>query len=273
MARVGQVLGDDAARGCRDDDGDDWEEESGVGVLQSGLVAVEHDERHRNACGERQEGVKPPKGPGELDDPASPRLQAEDHHVDDGRQTHRVAAKEQGLAWMRNHSTPDLGIQSIPNDRDEVEEEEEKDVEGEEDVRYVLNPLRIVRQVMQQNRNDARAHDYGKPSANTVSQVGSGDISGIRKDAYDGVKFRTILRQPRLFLQGVVCVGANTVLLSSATEEVDNAVCCCCCIWQGVISVSSADATMAELHCDMAYKAEQERLDQCQTNLELCLEV
>lgn len=65
---------------------------------------------------------------------------------------------------MRNHGPPNLRVKGIPRQRDTGEYRKEENVEAEEDVTYVLQPLRIVRQVMKEDGNDASSHVDCKPT-------------------------------------------------------------------------------------------------------------
>ena len=77
---------------------------------------------------------------------------------------HGETPQEQRLARVRDHGPPDLRVQRVPQHRDGEEDDEEDDVGGEEDVRDVLQPLRVPGQVVQQHRDDTRAHVDGEPS-------------------------------------------------------------------------------------------------------------
>lgn len=83
VVRVGQHLGDDAAGGGGNDGGHDGQEQGGRGVFEARPVPVHDDEGHGDARGHGEERVDPPKGPGEVDEPAAPVAAAKDHHVDD----------------------------------------------------------------------------------------------------------------------------------------------------------------------------------------------
>lgn len=84
MVSVGEGLSDDATRGCGDNSGHNGEEEGGGGVLETGSMAMHDDEGHGDAGCHGEEDVEPPEGPGEVDEPVTPLLAAEDHHIDDG---------------------------------------------------------------------------------------------------------------------------------------------------------------------------------------------
>lgn len=56
---------------------------------------------------------------------------------------------------MANHSRPYLGIDRVAYDAYAEEEAEEEDVEGEDDVGYVLQPSSVVWKVVEEDRDDA----------------------------------------------------------------------------------------------------------------------
>ncbi len=77
---------------------------------------------------------------------------------------HGEAAQEEGLARVLNHGAPDLGVQAVAEDADEEKGDKEDDVEAKDDVGNVLQPRRVVGQVVEEDRDDARAHVDGEPS-------------------------------------------------------------------------------------------------------------
>lgn len=60
------------------------------------------------------------------------------NHVDDGRQTHGKASKEETLRRVSDHGRPDLGVQRVAQQAQEKEQHEESHVQRKEDVRDVL---------------------------------------------------------------------------------------------------------------------------------------
>lgn len=105
-----------------------------------------HDyEGHADGCGHGEKNINPPEGPGEVDEPVSPVLAAENHHADDGCEPHWEAAEKQRLCWMRYHGPPYLGIHGIPCDGKTQEDGEQQYVKSEEDVADVLEPPGVVR--------------------------------------------------------------------------------------------------------------------------------
>ena len=77
---------------------------------------------------------------------------------------HGIAAQEHRLGWVPHHDNPYLGIQGVTQEGDDVEADEEDDIQDEEDVRYVVQPRPVVRQIMDQDGHDARSHVDGEPS-------------------------------------------------------------------------------------------------------------
>lgn len=69
---------------------------------------------------------------------------------------------------MTDHGHPNLRIQDVSRDRDYRKHGEEADVENEEADGYPVGyPINIVRQVPEENGDDARAHRDGKPPENS----------------------------------------------------------------------------------------------------------
>lgn len=130
-------------------------------------MAMHDYEGHADGCGHGEKNINPPEGPGEVDEPVSPVLAAENHHADDGCETegqlvamllkrcdgrailtcepHWEAAEKQRLCWMRYHGPPYLGIHGIPCDGKTQEDGEQQYVKSEEDVADVLEPPGVVR--------------------------------------------------------------------------------------------------------------------------------
>lgn len=82
--RIGQRLGEDAARGSRDNGRDDGQQQRGRGAAQGWLVDAHNYEGYAGRCGRGDEKIDPPEQPGEVYEPRAPLFATEDHHVDDG---------------------------------------------------------------------------------------------------------------------------------------------------------------------------------------------
>ena len=65
---------------------------------------------------------------------------------------------------MAKHGRKDLRIESVPQARDKSEEEEEGEVEDEENDGDDLEPVSIVRKLMEQDRYDSSAHCDDEPA-------------------------------------------------------------------------------------------------------------
>lgn len=108
-----------------------------------------HDKGQRQARCSRQSGIDPPESPCDLPPRTAPSWHANKHsHVHDGRETHWKCAQEQTLRWMSDHGRPDLGPEGVAKNAYGEEADEEKDVEGEEDVGDVLQPCSVVWEVV-----------------------------------------------------------------------------------------------------------------------------
>lgn len=72
---------------------------------------------------------------------------------------------------MGNHDEPDLGIERIPQQRDDAEDDEEQDIQAEEDVRDDVQPESVPGEVEEEDGDDSRAHVYGEPSVSGRCRV------------------------------------------------------------------------------------------------------
>jgi hypothetical protein len=86
------------------------------------------------------------------------------YHVDDCREAYRKGRQEQALMWMAKNHEEDFGIETIAQTGYDGEENKNADVEDEEDDGYDLEPVTVVRELMEQNRHDACAHRDYEPS-------------------------------------------------------------------------------------------------------------
>ena len=65
---------------------------------------------------------------------------------------------------MAKHSRKDVRIENVPQARDKGEEEEKSEVEDEKNDGDDLEPVSIVRELMEQDRYDASAHCDDEPA-------------------------------------------------------------------------------------------------------------
>ena len=108
---------------------------------------------------------------------------------------------------MPKHGREDLRVQGIPQTRNEREDQEQHEVQREEYLGNDFEPVPVVRQLVQQDGDDARAHGNDEPSSLTHSEIRAsaakgkmgigGSDGGWVTSTHEGVKFLTILRKPR----------------------------------------------------------------------------
>lgn len=90
-------------------------------------------------------------------------------------------------------------MENVPQARYEGEQDEEADIEDEKNDGYDLEPVAIVRELMEQDGHYASGHCNYKPSVanRPLSQrlitLCSREV-GLQRQTYDGVKFLIILR-------------------------------------------------------------------------------
>jgi hypothetical protein len=133
----------------------------------------------------------------------SPYRYAHKHdHVDKCRETHRKGSQEQALMGMAKNRGEGFGTENIAQAGYEREEDEEAEIEDEENDGYDLQPVAIVGELMEQNRQDASAHCDDEPAdVKQTPRLAIDSVSCCRDLAsmrytYEGVKFLMILRKP-----------------------------------------------------------------------------
>ena len=99
-----------------------------------------------------QHTINPPQYPSERSHTLTPHWYThQDGHVDECGKAHGKGCQEQALVWMPKHDWKDLGIKNVPQARHRGEEEEEDQVEDEKDDGNYLEPISIVRQLVEQH--------------------------------------------------------------------------------------------------------------------------
>lgn len=95
-----------------------------------------------------------------------------DNHDDERCETYRDGRQEQALMWMTKNGEEDFGMEHVPQARYEGEQDEEADIEDEKNDGYDLEPVAIVRELVEQDGHYASGHrNYEPPVANrAVSQ-------------------------------------------------------------------------------------------------------
>ena len=88
----------------------------------------------------------------------------EGNHDDERCETYGKGRQEQALMWMANNAEEDFGIERVPQARYEGEQDEEADIEDEKNDGYDLEPVAIVRELMEQDGHYASGHVNYKPS-------------------------------------------------------------------------------------------------------------
>lgn len=66
--------------------------------------------------------------------------------------------------WMAQHGREDLRIDNVPQARYQAEKEEQHKVEYEEDDGNDSEPVPVVRQLVEHDRYNSRAHRDNEPS-------------------------------------------------------------------------------------------------------------
>jgi hypothetical protein len=81
---------------------------------------------------------------------------------------------------MAKHSRKDLRIENVPQARYKGEEDEKSEVEDEKNYGDELEPVSIVRQLMEQDRYDSSAHCDDEPAIRIGCQPPANMLSGQR---------------------------------------------------------------------------------------------
>lgn len=184
VLRVGEDLGDDPARGGRDDGGHDGQEPRRRHLGQLALVDVHDDKGQPHARGDGDDDVDPPQRPGQGGGPGAPRRHAhKHHHVDDGGEAHGERPDEQGLHGVPDHGHEQAREEGVAQDRDEQENTKEADVETKDDDRQPVQPVAVVREVVEQDGRDPRAHGRGEPRGREVQHHPPPSVAVFRRKA------------------------------------------------------------------------------------------
>jgi hypothetical protein len=89
--------------------------------------------------------------------------------------------------WMAKNSGEDVGIERVTQARYEGEQDEEAGIEDEKNDGDDLEPVAIVRELMEQDGHDASGHCNYKPSvANKALNQRVGHIDARVKYGYSG---------------------------------------------------------------------------------------
>lgn len=118
----------------------------------------------RKSNHDRQNGVEDPQAPGKIPCPFAPDGNTDiAEHIDDGGKAHGNGPQKHGLHGMGDHEHEDLRVERIPKDGDDGSDGEENDVEHEEHDGDILQPLSIIWEGIEQDRDDACPHRDGEP--------------------------------------------------------------------------------------------------------------